>query len=76
MHRVVRRVAVLVLGALVAVPTTGALAAPPPVQTVDVSQRVGNESEESIAVREHGGEQSTKSLPELLALLREVTSVS
>ena len=50
MHRVVRRVAVLVLGALVAVPTAGALAAPPPVQTVDVSQRVGNESEESIAV--------------------------
>ena len=50
MRRVVVRAAVLVLGALVAVPTTGALAGPPPVQTVDVSQRVGNESEEAIAV--------------------------
>src|SRR6187397_2575778 len=34
------------------------------------------ESEAAIAVREHGGEQSTKSLDELLGELREVTSVS
>jgi threonyl-tRNA synthetase len=34
------------------------------------------ESEGAIAVREHGGEQSTKSLDELLSLLREESSVS
>jgi threonyl-tRNA synthetase len=34
------------------------------------------ESEDAIAVREHGGEQSTTSLEELLALLREQASVS
>ncbi len=50
MRPVVGRVAVLVFGALVAAPMTGALAAPPAVQTVDVSQRTGNESEEAIAV--------------------------
>jgi threonyl-tRNA synthetase len=33
------------------------------------------ESEDSIAVREHGGEQSTKSLEELLAELRDAASV-
>ncbi len=34
------------------------------------------ESDDSIAVRERGGEQSTKSLDEFLALLREQASVS
>jgi threonyl-tRNA synthetase len=33
------------------------------------------ESEDSIAVREHGGEQSTKSLDELLAELRQAATV-
>jgi threonyl-tRNA synthetase len=33
------------------------------------------ESEDSIAVREHGGEQSTKSLDEFLAELRDAASV-
>ena len=34
------------------------------------------ESEDAIAVRDHGGEQSTKSLDELLADLREQANVS
>jgi threonyl-tRNA synthetase len=34
------------------------------------------ESEDAIAVREHGGEQSTKSLDELLSELRKASSVS
>jgi threonyl-tRNA synthetase len=34
------------------------------------------ESDEAIAVRTHGGEQSTKSLDELLAELRQASSVS
>jgi threonyl-tRNA synthetase len=34
------------------------------------------ESEDTIAVREHGGEQSTRSLEEFLTLLREEGSVS
>jgi threonyl-tRNA synthetase len=34
------------------------------------------ESEDAIAVREHGGEQSAKSLDELLAELRQASSVS
>jgi threonyl-tRNA synthetase len=34
------------------------------------------ESEDAIAVREHGGEQSTKALDELLAELRQASSVS
>jgi threonyl-tRNA synthetase len=33
------------------------------------------ESEDSLAVRERGGEQSTKSLDELLAELRDVAKV-
>jgi hypothetical protein len=49
MHRVAGRVAILIVGAILAGPTT-AVAAAPAVQTIDVSQRIGNESEEAIAI--------------------------
>jgi hypothetical protein len=51
MRTVVGRLAALLFGVLLAGPTTGvAAAAPPSVQTIDVSQRIGNESEETIAI--------------------------
>jgi hypothetical protein len=50
MRVVIGRVAVLLFGALLLMPTAAVVAGPPPVQTVDVSQRIGNESEEAIAV--------------------------
>jgi len=50
MRRVVGRVAILIVGAILAGSTTAGVAAAPAVQTIDVSQRIGNESEEAIAI--------------------------
>src|SRR5204862_1364644 len=51
MRVVLGRLTILSLGLLLAGPTTaGVVAAPPAGQTVDVSQRAGNEAEEAIAV--------------------------
>ena len=50
MRRVVGRAAILIVGAILAGSTTAGVAAAPAVQTIDVSQRIGNESEEAIAI--------------------------